>query len=302
MHYLARDVGLWTVQKLLFLKEYLDAYVQATKSIRRSDVAFIDLFAGPGYDRNTDTGELLEGSPILAMNLYERFRRFVFVDIDPNFTRQLRELAFERRVDRITHVFTGDCNCLVNEAMRHVQRAGGTFCFVDPPGLQAHWNTIARISRHISPSGRKAEVFVLFPYDMALVRFLVREGSPGEVWGPDAERRIDLAMPDTIRWRRIYQERNQGLFDAREARRRFAYLYWMGLKNLGYGYVLKPKLLSTPEGRPLYFLFFASDHQVGDRIMSHILTRPRPFEQLSFPIVEDPWDFTEGEAWYGNGP
>jgi len=46
-------------------------------------------------------------------------------------------------------------------------------------------------------------------------------------------------------------------------------------------------------------LFFASDHYAGDKIMSYILTKPRGFEQLSLPFLDDPWDFSEdGEDWY----
>ena len=134
---------------------------------------------------------------------------------------------------------------------------------------------------------------------MDLVRFLVREGSPEEVWGPDSERRIDAAMPDPIRWRRIYQDRNCGSISPQEARRRFAYLYWMGFKELGYEYVVRPRLLTSDRGNPLYFLFFASGHEAGDRIMSHVLEKPRSFEQLSLPLLEDPWEFQAGEKWYG---
>jgi hypothetical protein len=133
---------------------------------------------------------------------------------------------------------------------------------------------------------------------MDLVRILVREGSPEDVWGPYWERRIDRAMPDTIRWRRIYEGRNAGSVSPPEARRRFAYLYWMGFKELGYEYVVRPRLLKSDRGNPLYFLFFASDHSAGDRIMSHVLQRPRTFEQLNLPILEDPYEFEEGEEWY----
>ena len=105
-------------------------------------------------------------------------------------------------------------------------------------------------------------------------------------------------MPLTQVWKGIYDARRRGEFGAGEARRRFAYAYWMGLREAGYKYVVRPKLISSPDGRPLYFLFFASDHPAGDRIMTHILERPRGFEQLSMPMLQDPWDFSDGEGWY----
>ena len=296
---IARDAGPWTILKLQFLSEYLDAYVQATKRIQRSDVCYMDLFGGPGLDRNPDTGELVDGSPLIALGLHPSFRRFIFVDIEERNTQQLREIAFDRRLDRICHILTGDCNPLVNRALEAVPHDGATFCFVDPAGIDVHWETIRRIASHKAQDRYKVELFVLFAYDMDLVRFLVREGDMGDRWGPDAERRIDRALPDPVNWRKIPQARNDQAIDAQEARRRFAYLYWRGLRDLGYEYVVKPRLLNSPRGNPLYFLFFASDHYAGDKIMSHILQKPRGFEQLALPFLDDPWDFKEeGEDWY----
>ena len=296
---IARNVGAWTIQKLEFLSEYLAAYVRATQRVKRADVCFMDLCVGPGFDKHRETAEVVEGSPLRALALYPGFRRFIFVDIDHSHTRQLRELVFERRLDNISHVLTGDCNLIIQEALQHAPKDGPTFCFVDPASIDVHWQTIAAIAGHKPLGTRKIELFVLFAYDMSLVRFLARDRRPDEIWGPEVEREIDNAMPDPIRWRRVYQDRNSGAINPRESRRRFAYMYWMGLKELGYKHVLRPKLLTSSRGNPLYFLFFASDHPVGDRIMSHILSRPRTFDQLSLPLVEDPWDFEEGETWYG---
>ena len=298
MAYIARNVGPWTIQKLDILREYLAAYVVATQRVRRADVCFMDLCAGPGFDQYGKSSEVVDGSPLRALSLYPGFRRFVFIDIDQSHTRQLRELVFDRGRYDVCHIHTGDCNLVIQKALADVPKDGPTFCFVDPASIDVHWQTLAAIAGHKPPGTRKIELFVLFAYDMSLVRFLAWERKPDELWGPDTERRIDLAMPDATRWRAIYQARNEGHIDANEARRRFAYLYWMGLRELGYNYVVSPKLVRHPRGNPLYFLFFASDHPAGDRIMSHVLHKPRGFEQLRLPIVEDPWNFQEGEYWY----
>ena len=195
-------------------------------------------------------------------------------------------------------MITGDCNAVIDDVLRYVPTDGASFCFVDPPGLDVSWRTIKLLANHKPSDRRKVELFVLFAYDMNLVRYLVREGRPGDVWGPEVEDEIDRAMPDSHRWRLVYRDRNRELIGPPEARRRFAYLYWMGLKKLGYRYVVNPKLLKSPRGKPLYFLFFASDHDAGERIMSHVLQKPRSFEQLSMPFLEDPWEFREGESWY----
>ena len=263
----------------------------------------MDLFAGPGFDKDRDTGEVVDGSPVLALKLHPGFRRFVFIDKDRACTTQLRDLAFDRRLDEMTHLLTGDCNSLIGQALVHVPTDGATFAFVDPAGVHLDWATVRAIASHKPEPRRKIELFVLFPYDMALVRFLTLDKTPEEIWGPEIEHRLDATMPDAVRWRRVYQARRDGEIDPEETRRRFAYLYWMGFRELGYKHVLNPKRMASETGHPLYFLFFASDHDVGEKIMSHILEKqhaPAQFqlELPGLPVIEDPWDFKEGEAWY----
>ena len=143
----------------------------------------MDIFAGPGLDRNPETGEVVVGSPLLALNLHPSFRRFIFIDVQNDNTRQLRELAFERRLDNMCHILTGDCNSVIDGALDHVPHDGATFCFVDPPGIDVHWKTIQRIASHKANDRYKVELFILFAYDMDLVRFLVGEGEIEDRWG-----------------------------------------------------------------------------------------------------------------------
>ena len=276
----------------------------------------MDLFAGPGRDRERETKEVVDGSPLIAMSLYPGFRRFMFVDLEEKCIKQLAHEAAKRGVDRLTNSIAGDCNLVIDDALKHVPLDGATFCFIDPAGADAHWATIAKIAEHKPKGQNRVELFILFPYDMAIVRFLARDESSEFMRRMGSKERVDAVMPDA-KWMGVYKARNRGKITPREARRRFAYIYWMGLKQLGYKHALSPRLMTTPEGRPLYFLFFASDHEAGERIMSHVFRKERdetepvafqlamefPEEELSMLPIEDPWDFKEGnEPWYDEEP
>lgn len=64
--------------------------------------------------------------------------------------------------------------------------------------------------------------------------------------------------------------------------------YVQGLRSLGYAFVPAPRLISTPNGHPLYFMIFASDHEAGDKIMSWCLQNVRDSRiQKSFLSYED---------------
>ena len=307
---LARSAGPWTIQKLHFLKSYLRAYISATQRFK-GDRCYVDLFCGPGLDRAEDTGQNVDGSPRIAMSLQPGFNRFVFVDIDRDSVRQLSEFAASNNLTRSTTTVVGDCNRAIQQVRNSIPRDSLAFCFVDPAGLHANWETISTLAGHRAWNGNRAELLILFPYDMALVRFLARDESSEFMESSESEQRVDRVMPGPW-WRSVYQDRNRGQIDPREARRRFAYMFWMGLKELGYCHVPSPFLMKTsPTGRPLYFLFFASDHPAGGRIISHIFDRARqeeslvarpqlglPFAEAEFSALlpESTWTFKDGES------
>jgi len=133
---------------------------------------------------------------------------------------------------------------------------------------------------------------------MGLVRMLPRDEDPVSIWGPVTEEQVSRVMPDESKWKAVYQAWRLGEIEAQQKRRRFLYLYWMGLKELGYEYVLSPRLIRTPNGRPLYDLFFASDHNVGRKIMQSVFKPKNMFDQQLPLIQENPFEFQEGEEWY----
>ena len=169
---LTRESRLWTLEKLTFLNKYLKAYVNATKSIKRGDVCFMDIFSGPGRDRIQETGAVVDGSPLIAMKLNPGFRRFIFVDIKSEYTDQLRFEASKLDVLHVTHAIPGDANTSIDKALEFAPDDGATFCFIDPPGIDVHWSTILKIAQHRPPERLKAELFILFAYDMDLVRLM----------------------------------------------------------------------------------------------------------------------------------
>lgn len=67
----AQCVGQWAAEK----HYYLQHYIEATRSVRsaflppkgRGGSAFVDLFAGPGLVRVRESGEIREGSPMVAI-------------------------------------------------------------------------------------------------------------------------------------------------------------------------------------------------------------------------------------------
>ncbi len=295
----ARDVGPWSLEKLAYLKDYLVEFAKVSQSTRAA--TYLDLCAGPGQDRNRDNyAEIIDGSPLIALSNYPKIQRYIFIEQEPRNVESLRETIRERGYQQIRtlQVIPGDCNLVIDEALAAIPSYAPSFAFVDPAGLEIKWQTIQKIAT-VPGRRRRIEQFVLFPLDMALIRFFLHEGDISDVWGSQVIQRIDELMPDKFRWRWIFKERQSGSLSSTETRRRLAYLYYRGFYLLGYKHVLQPKLVVRPDGHPLYLLLFATDHEPGMRIMDYVLhVKPRLDKPIPLFRVES-FEFGDEDTWYG---
>jgi hypothetical protein len=81
------------------------------------------------------------------------------------------------------------------------------------------------------------------------------------------------AMFGTDDWRAIYEARVQERLQPSEARLEYVNLMRWRLESvLGYRRT-HPFEVRNEQGRPIYYLIFATDNEAGDRIMSHLYGR-----------------------------
>jgi hypothetical protein len=144
-----RPVGEWTKDKLKLLELYLPGYLQATT--RTLDRIYIDGFAGPGRNLVRDTGEVIAGSPLIALDAHangnaSRFTRLYFIEKDAATANELRSVLAARaqssgREDPRVTVIEGDVNIELPRIVRSLNKA--------------EWRT---------------ELFINFPLGMAINR------------------------------------------------------------------------------------------------------------------------------------
>ncbi len=123
---------------------------------------------------------------------------------------------------------------------------------------------------------------ILFPYQMGFRRLLTINEPMSEM----SRKRLDR-MFRTKAWRDTYDSRLRNEISPPEARDQFVALYEDDLKALGYGWV-RHQLIEAPKvgsvaRREMYHLFFATDHEAGDRIMEDVFSRPYV---LDFPLSQ----------------
>ena len=106
------EIGIWSEVKLAIIRKYASAYATIMEAYRRERIPslrwiYIDAYAGPGYHLSKTTGEVVEGSPLIALNTNPPFHEYHFIDTEPRRAEQLRKLAGDRP-DVFT--YSEDCN------------------------------------------------------------------------------------------------------------------------------------------------------------------------------------------------
>jgi three-Cys-motif partner protein len=149
----AQCVGPWAKDK----HDYLRRYIEATRATRSKyltpaaagvagGAAFIDLFAGPGRSRVRTSGEIIDGSPLIAAQHAESpFTKLILVDLaEENIT------ALEVRLNAISksaELFHGDCNQVIDNIVKRVPTLGLNIALIDPYGLRPlSFETIAKLA------------------------------------------------------------------------------------------------------------------------------------------------------------
>jgi three-Cys-motif partner protein len=268
---LMRSSGAWALEKLDYLKRYIDAFVTSMHGKPWRAMQYIDLFAGPGKCRVRSSGEIYLGSPLIALTAAHPFTHYYFVDLDPDNIAALRERSSASPLANRVQYFTGDSNQVVGEISQRISRMDRRFirgqwpslnlAFLDPAGIDLYWSTVETLAQI-----NRMDLVIHYP-QMGLARAMP------QVFELEDESKVDLFFGGR-EWREIYRE-SQG---KRGLHRRLIDYYKEKLCDLGYAEVLRgdePEPLMRNEKRkaPLYRLIFASKHPLGHDFWRAVTSR-----------------------------
>lgn len=266
------EINSWGEEKYKLVWNYASIFATSMKRKWHCRV-YVDLFAGAGRSRIKRTRRIVSASPLLALNISDRFDKYIFCDID---SLKLEALKTRVLIDYPTvpvEYLTEDVNNSTAKILNHIPegRRGFkvlTFCFVDPYKLEnLAFDTIRELSARfmdflvLIPSGMDAnrnESLYTNPQNETLDRFL---GTPN--WRDNW---------NNARFRR--QSFGDFLTDA----------FGQQMAELGYIYagIDKTELIRlTTKNVPLYRLAFFSRHPRGDEFWKAAKKYSKP--QLDFP-------------------
>jgi len=263
------EIGYWSELKLEIVRRYAQEYSRILSAQWGPSFhhVYVDGFAGAGFNVSKTSGELVPGSPLNALRIRPSFSGFYLVDLDGGKASLLRDIVGEQEN---VHIYEGDCNAiLVQEVFPEVRyedyRRG--LCLLDPYGLDLNWSVIRAAGQ-----ARSIENFLNFPV-MDMNRNVPWSNPEGV--DPAQVERLSRFWGDSS-WREAAYSTKRNLFGwpmkepnevvAEEFRRRL-------LNVAGFKHVPKPIPMRNSKGAVVYYLFFASQKPVAEKIVRDIFSR-----------------------------
>ncbi len=273
------EIGIWSEVKLAIIKEYASAYAKILDKSRKESISslrwhYIDAFAGPGVHLSKTSGEMVEGSPLIALNTVPSFSAYHFIDADPDRAKQLRVLSGERK--DVT-IYSADCNDVLLKKVfplakySDYQRA---LCLLDPYNINLKWEVIETAGQMGS-----VEVFLNFMI-MDVNRNALRKNRDLSI-ASKVEQLTQLWGDNT--WEEAAYSNEGRLFDdpQKVSNARFEEAFRERLKKkAGFKYVSAPMPMKTKTNSIIYYLYFASQKPVAANIVDSIFNKYRQRQGL----------------------
>ena len=264
------EVGTWTEIKLRIIRDYSAAYSTILKKQTViQQFAYIDGFAGAGQHISRTTGDLIDGSPVIALEY--GFDRYHFVDLDGKRAANLRQVAEGR--DNVS-VYEGDCSSILLEQVlpecryEDYRRA---LCLLDPYDLNPKWEVVQTAGEM-----KSIELFIVFMIMHANRNVLLREGV--ERASAEEVEKMTAFWGDSS-WQDVAYRKRLGLFEEILEKTRnedLAAAYRERLREVaGFQYVPEPLPMRNSKGAVVYYLYFASQNEIGYKIASRVLDKYR---------------------------
>jgi len=230
---------------------------------RWAGLHYIDLFAGAGIERLKGTGQLDWGSPLIAAQAKHRFARLHLCDLD-----QLKITALRQRLTAFPQpsepqILQGDCNLRINDVVSAIPTGTLSLAFLDPYGLQLHFETVRAISR------ARCDLILFFPDHLDALR------NWAHYYFEQEQSNLDRVL-GTPSWRATLSESNRDNHPLLLRR-----LYETQLRTLGYTHFDYERISRRNDGRYLYLLMFCSRDPAGGKIWRGISQR-KPGDQTHF--------------------
>lgn len=242
------EVGNWAQKKYKLVGKYCDIFSSGMRN--KWNLIYLDLFSGPGYVKNRDSGQLLKNSALIAMSVPNSFDHYILNDFDPETCVALEERIKKLFPNKSYKIYNEDANDCIEKMLKErpsYKNGKGTltFCFLDPFSLNLNFNTIRALANE--------------QVDILMLHALYMDGKRNlKYYIDDKNNRISYFI-NNENWRKEFKDSGVPKSDFI---RFLSEEFDKSIKSLGYKTTDK-ELIENNSGSALYYLAFYSKHERG---------------------------------------
>lgn len=269
-----RDSQDYAKDKLTILKGYMARFTTSMKDKKWRALNYIDLQAGPGKNSFSSSGDVILGSPLLALTTRYPFANLFLVEMGlSEFGALETRVGASERASSAKH-FNEDCNLAVDTIVERIRQIDAEYidgiwpclnlAFLDPEGLEVEWRTVEKLA-----SLQRMDLIINFS-----TSGITRNA------GMAAQKNEDTIFDrffGTREWRKVYEQARSGGNSL--IRRELIDFYLSRLNEMGY-VETKPQELEFKNQRnvQVYTMIFASKNDLGIRFWNGAVqeVRQRP--------------------------
>jgi three-Cys-motif partner protein len=247
---------------------------QRRERISRLRWIYIDAYAGPGIHLSKTTGEVVDGSPLIALKTNPPFSEYHFIDADPRRAEQLRSIAGDR--DNV-FIYSEDCNkVLLRDVFPRAKFADykRAMCLLDPYNINLAWEVI-------EAAGKSGSIEVFLNLMIMDINRNAMRKNPDKSLQSKMDQLTRLWGDET--WKDVGYDTNGNLFGEPEkvSNEHFEAAFRDRLKKkAGFKFVSRPMPMKTKNNAIIYYLYFASQKPVAAGIVDDIFDKYRRRQRL----------------------
>lgn len=240
----------WIEAKHARLRKYVDIS-RAARNKFAGNCTYIDLFCSVGRARIMETGEIVDGSALVAARAAAEKHPFGQIHIGDLEEAHLDAHATRLAAAGFNNVFKypGPAEVTVREVASKLNKYGLHLAFLDPYNLESlPFSVIATLGAYSR---------------MDLLIHVSSQDLQREAFGKQNFDRLDRFAPG---WREHVDLNQRGDI----CRRQFLEFWRAKIRDLGYSVHDTMEDVRGDKNQPLYWLFFASKHERGDEFWQKI--------------------------------
>jgi three-Cys-motif partner protein len=139
------DVGNWAQKKYKLVGKYCDIFTTGMRN--KWNLIYVDLFCGPGFVKNKQSGAIMKNSALIAMSLKHKFDFYVLNDMDSNncisIEKRIKKLYPDISFKTFNYNANNHSQYIIDQIPKfNTGKPDLFFCFLDPFSLDLNFETI----------------------------------------------------------------------------------------------------------------------------------------------------------------